>query len=157
VFVLVLTGAYTRASGASGACLGFPGCAAPGQALQALGGESLVHIHLLHRGVAYVASVLALVSAAITWRSRRGYPSFGAAAWLLAGSVVAQVAIGAGAVSLGLPAFLRGAHVAGAAAVWASSVFLYALEVRLTRPGGEARPAALDGAAARARTKAALA
>lgn len=131
VFMLVLTGAVTRASGASHACAGFPGCDVPTQAMEALaggsGGQTLVHIHLLHRTVAYAAGVLVIGAAVAAWR--RGGP-LRPAALALGVAVLAQLAIGVAAVSTGLPAVLRGAHVAGAAAVWAFSVLLLATERR---------------------------
>ncbi|MGH2369887.1 MAG: COX15/CtaA family protein, partial [Chloroflexota bacterium] len=111
VFVLVLTGAYTRASGASWACAGFPGCDVPGTAIQAAeaaGARGLVHIHLFHRSTAYLASVLVIASLAETWRLRRGVPALKRAASLLAVLLLAQISIGALAVSFGLPTALRG-------------------------------------------------
>ncbi len=132
VFFLVLTGAYTRATGASWACAGFPGCTVPETALQAsaAGAGGLVPIHLFHRFTAYVVAVLVAAGVAETWRVRRHVPALRRAALLLVGCLATQVAIGAGAVTLGLPTALRGAHVAGAAATWASSVLLAALAWR---------------------------
>ncbi|CAA9306478.1 MAG: Heme A synthase, cytochrome oxidase biogenesis protein Cox15-CtaA [uncultured Chloroflexi bacterium] len=130
VFLLVLTGAFTYASRASWACAGFPGCDVPEQALQALAGDGagrLVTIHLLHRSVAYLTSLLVLGSVLYAWR--QGGPICIAGAALL-GAVAVQVTIGALAVSTGLPTFLRGAHVAGAAAVWGCAVLLLALAAR---------------------------
>jgi heme A synthase len=133
VFVLVLSGAFTRATGASWACAGFPGCEVPAMAPEAAGSitiQGLVHIHLLHRTLAYFVAALAVAIAVATWRRRDLHPALGAAALLFIVSVIAQFLIGIGAVSLGLPTLLRGAHVAGAAAVWASSVLLLALGQR---------------------------
>ncbi len=141
VFFLVLTGAYTRATGASGACIGFPGCIVPETALQALGGERLVHIHLFHRISAYLATVLVAATVAETWRLRRDDRALKLAAGLLLACLVVQLAIGAGAVSFGLPAAMRGAHVAGAGAVWAASVLLLALSKRYNRQARDAAPA----------------
>jgi protoheme IX farnesyltransferase len=137
VFGLILTGAYTRATGASGACVGFPGCTVPAAAVQALeraapaGALGLVQIHLLHRVTAYVVSVIVAAAVAETWRLRRGVPALRKVAGLLLTCLVVQVAIGAATASTGLPTFLRGSHVAGAAAVWASSILLFALARRL--------------------------
>jgi heme A synthase len=144
LFLLILTGAYTRASGASWACTGFPGCDVPETALAAaeasgVSGATLVGIHLVHRTVAYVASALTLLSVAVVWRRRTSSVTLRRAAALLAFTIVIQVAIGASAVSTGLPTLLRGAHVAGAAAVWAAAVLLFALEVRRSSAGGLAR------------------
>ncbi|HEV2122072.1 MAG TPA: COX15/CtaA family protein, partial [Chloroflexota bacterium] len=151
VFFLILTGAYTRATGASWACAGFPGCAVPAttpEAAGAMGLQGLVHIHLLHRTVAYASAVLIAVSCYATWR-RAGTPIF--LKWAAGGlfvSLVLQLLIGIGAVSTGLPTILRGAHVAGAAAVWASSVLLVALASRVAaRPTDSAQHDAVMTAA----------
>ncbi|HEX2325362.1 MAG TPA: heme o synthase, partial [Chloroflexota bacterium] len=127
---LVLTGAFTRATGASWACAGFPGCAVPQEAVQAAeagGARGLVQIHLFHRATAYLVAVLTLASIGETWRLRRAAPALRRAALLLAGCLAAQIAIGAAAATFGLPVVLRGAHVAGAAATWGAAVLLAAL------------------------------
>ncbi|HEU5316734.1 MAG TPA: COX15/CtaA family protein [Chloroflexota bacterium] len=130
-FVLLLTGAYTRAVGASIACIGFPGCDVPEAALQRLGESApsrLVAIHLAHRGLAYVTAALGAGIAVAVLRRRTGGQR--GAAWALLAALAAQVLTGAAAVSTGLPAVLRGAHVAGAAAVWALAMLSLALEAR---------------------------
>ncbi|MGI8423708.1 MAG: COX15/CtaA family protein [Chloroflexota bacterium] len=131
-FALLLTGGVTRATGASWACRGFPGCDVPREALASMGQPAtLVAIHQVHRAMAYLIAFLGLLAAVVVWRARDGAPRTAAAA--LAGSLAAQVTIGALAVSTGLPAVLRGGHVAGAAAVWAATVSLVALEARSQR------------------------
>jgi heme A synthase len=134
-FALLLTGAYTRATGASIACIGFPGCEVPSDALQRLGEADparLVTIHAAHRGTAYLTAALGTVASILILRRRSG-PQRVAAGWLLA-ALMAQVCIGAAAVSTGLPAALRGAHVAGAAAVWSLTILLLALEAIQATP-----------------------
>jgi len=151
-FLLLLSGAYTRATGAAIGCLGFPGCTVPQEAVaaaQAAGGPNLVAIQLAHRSIAYLTALLAAAGVAETWRLRRGVPGLLVAA---AGVVLAfalQVTIGAVMVSTGLPAWLRGLHVAGAAAAWASIVVLWVQASRLpagrrrgARPVPPARPVA---------------
>jgi heme a synthase len=137
-FVLLLSGAFTRATGASVACTGFPGCERPEAALSSLGeaSQGLVAIHLGHRSIAYVTAAAGAAAGVLTLRSRSG-SARGAAIGLLA-SLLIQVCVGAAAVSTGLPAALRGAHVAGAAAVWAMTVLLLALEVQRSRSAGAA-------------------
>lgn len=126
-FALVLTGGITRATGASWACRGFPGCDVPSEALAAMGeARTLVTIHHAHRGMAYVTAVLGLIVSVVVWRARGG--ALRMASLGLAAALAAQVTIGALAVSTGLPAVLRGAHVGGAAAVWAAAVSLVAFE-----------------------------
>ena len=141
ILVLILTGAFTRATGASWACTGFPGCDVPEaavQAAEAAGIRGLVHIHLLHRFTAYLVTVLVAACVAETWRLRRS-SALRRAALLLLACLGVQIAVGAMAVSFGLPVPLRGAHVAGAAATWAASVLLAALA---WRTGAVPRPAA---------------
>ena len=131
-FALILAGGATRASGASAACRSFPGCDAPVQALSALGDPALlVAIHHTHRGLAYLVAVAAVGLAAAVWRARGGAFRGAAAALLVA--IAVQITIGGFAVNLGLPAVLRGAHVAGAAAVWTATIALVALEARRQR------------------------
>lgn len=132
-FVLLLSGAFTRATGASVACTGFPGCERPEAALRGLGESSqgLVAIHLVHRALAYVTAAAGTVAGVLVLRGRSG-GGRGAAIGLLAALLI-QVSVGVAAVSTGLPAALRGAHVAGAAAVWAMTVLLLALEVQRSR------------------------
>ncbi|HET7771207.1 MAG TPA: COX15/CtaA family protein [Chloroflexota bacterium] len=130
-FALILAGGVTRASGASWACRSFPGCNAPVEALAATGDpQLLVAIHHTHRGLAYLVAVGAVWAAVAVWRQRAG--TVRTAALALVGAVIIQITLGALAVNLGLPAALRGAHVAGAAAVWAAAVTLVSLEARGT-------------------------
>lgn len=131
-FTLILAGGVTRASGASGACRSFPGCAAPLEALSLIGDAPiLIAIHHAHRGLAYLVAISATIATVAVWRSRLGALRIAAAMLLL--TVAAQVSIGAASVIFGLPALLRGAHVAGAAAVWAATIALLALEARRRR------------------------
>ena len=129
-FVLVLSGAYTRATGASGACAGFPGCDVSGVTIpRALGtvADPIV-IHLFHRTLAYATILAGVTAGVVLWRYRTGAER--RAGMALLSTLLLQGAIGATAVSTGLPAALRGAHVAGAAAVWAAAVLCLALEAR---------------------------
>jgi heme A synthase len=126
VYLLMLTGALVRASSASWACVGFPAC--NGQALP-FGVHPLTDLHLLHRLTALaVAAYLAATVVGVWHRSRRRGQRLAAAA--VGVSVVAQIAIGAGMVSTGVPAVAQALHVAGAAAVWGSVVALFAITSR---------------------------
>jgi protoheme IX farnesyltransferase len=126
VFVLILSGAYMRASGASWACAGFPTC--NGQPLP-FGASLLVDIHLAHRLLAYSTAWLVSLAVFEIVRSCRA-PALRSAALALGVLVLAQVAIGAVTVSTGPRPLLQGLHVAGATAVWASMVVLAALVAR---------------------------
>lgn len=128
LFLLLMTGAYVRAAGASWACDGFPLC--NGQLLPA-GGDRLIDIHLLHRITAYTVAALLLITVAKAWGLRRQAPALGPAAAAVGISALLQLLVGAAAVSTGVPALLRGLHLAGGAATWASTVLLAALAVRL--------------------------
>jgi heme A synthase len=134
LFVLLVVGAYVRATGAGYACVGFPDCNGH---LLPFGSGPLVDVHLLHRLLAYAVAGLVAVVLVQAWRSWRWLPAIPLTATALAALVVVQIAIGAIAVSTGLPVLVRGLHVAGAAAVWACAVTLAALLTR-TRALGTA-------------------
>ncbi len=127
VYLLMLTGALVRASGASWACAGFPACS--GQALP-FGADRLTDIHLLHRLLAYaVAGHIAFVVVR-AWRTRSAAPGVRPAALAVGACLLIQIAVGAGMVSSGVPAFAQALHVAGAAALWGTVVMLVALAHR---------------------------
>ena len=127
VYALVLTGAFVRASGASWACLGFPTC--NGEVLP-FGTSRLVDIQLFHRLFAYAVAAHVAVTAFRAWRTERRTPGLATAAAAVVASLLAQIAIGAGMVSTGVPPLTQVLHVAGAAALWSSTVALVALAHR---------------------------
>jgi heme A synthase len=95
------------------------------------GSSHLVDLHLLHRLLAY--AVTSLVFVVIVETRRRGAsPAVRATALLLGALVVAQLTIGAVGVSTGLGPLTRGLHLAGAAAVWSTTVALATLVTRLS-------------------------
>ena len=108
-FVTVLFGALTANLGAAAACTGFPLC--NGQLWPSAGG--LAVIQWIHRLLAYALTGYVIVVAGRT--RRRGL-------WGVGVLVLAQVALGAATVLLGLPPALQAAHVAVGAAVWAGVV-----------------------------------
>jgi heme A synthase len=108
-FVTVLFGALTANLGAAAACGGFPLC--NGQVFPSAGG--LAHIHWIHRLLAYALAVTVTV-----WAIRRPSPASGA----LLALVVAQVALGAATVLMGLPPGMQAAHLAVGTAVWGGAV-----------------------------------
>ncbi len=126
-FVLAMTGALVRASGASWACAGFPACNGE---LAPFGRNPLMDIQLVHRFTAYTVAGVLLVVMVKGWSRRGMFPGIDKALGGLGLSLAAQIAIGAAAVSTELPAVLRGLHVAGAAAVWSSSVAVLAVVLR---------------------------
>lgn len=146
VYVLVLTGAYVRASGASWACAGFPTC--NGEILP-VGGNRLVDIHLLHRLVAYAVAGHLIATIARAWRTERLVPGIPRAAFLVALCLAMQIAVGAVMVSAEGQPIARVLHVAGAAALWGSTVALLAVCYRGVGPfRPEPRPAGRSLAAA---------
>ncbi len=127
LFVLLVVGAFVLATGAGYACVGFPDC--NGAALP-FGSSRLVDLHLTHRLLAYVVAALVTLVVVQAWRGWRWLPAVPWAATALAVCVVLQIAFGATLVTTGLPALVRGLHLAGAAAVWASAVVLVSLLTR---------------------------
>jgi heme o synthase len=130
VFVLILSGAYVRAAGASWACVGFPTC--NGEPLP-FGTSRLVDIHLLHRLLAYVAAWSIGLTLFQVLRRCSEVRSLRRAAHAALGLVVVQIGIGATAVLTGVPPVFQALHLAGATAVWAAMVTLAALSARLRR------------------------
>jgi heme A synthase len=114
-FVTVLFGALTANLGAAAACTGFPLC--NGQVWPAGGG--VVHVHWVHRLLAYSLAITLIVRAVRMPGSR-------AAGVLML--VLLQAGIGAATVLLGLPRALQAAHLAVGAAVWAA-VILWAIHL----------------------------
>ncbi|MEX2157413.1 MAG: COX15/CtaA family protein [Gemmatimonadales bacterium] len=108
-FVTVLFGALTANLGGAAACTGFPLC--NGQ-LWPTGG-ALVHIHWVHRLLAYTLAIVVLV-----WAVRR--PGWRSRAVLAL--VALQVGVGAATVLSGLPPGLQAAHLAVGTAVWGGAV-----------------------------------
>jgi heme a synthase len=121
-FVTVLFGALTANLGAAAACSGFPLC--NGQVWTTAGPLAL--IHWTHRLLAYALTPVVFMAA---WRSgQRGM-------WGVGVLVLAQVALGAATVLLGLPPLLQAAHVALGSAVWAGVVLVtLAQRDRMPRP-----------------------
>lgn len=135
VFLLLVSGALMRGSGASLSCAGWPLCDGSLWPAHVLG-----QVHMLHRAVALIAGLMVIV---LVWGIARE-PSSGAgaraAAALAALLLPVQAVLGAWNVLAGLPPLVNGLHVATAAAVWGALVTAVALLAR--RPA----PARLDAA-----------
>ena len=127
VFLLILSGAYVRASGATWACAGFPTC--NGQPLP-FGTSPLVDIQLAHRLLAYAAAWLVGLVAVQALRGCTPIPTLRRTSILAGLLILMQIAVGAMTVTRGVTPLLQALHVAGAGAVWASLVALTALAVR---------------------------
>ena len=128
VYLLMLTGAYVRGSGASLACTEWPLC-----------GPSNIHpewfsvilpggsqdVHMAHRYLALVVGLLVGWASLSAWRE--GHRRLAASAGVL---FAAQVGVGSAYVlSSGLAAF-QGAHLAVASATWCVLVALAAVSTR---------------------------
>jgi heme A synthase len=123
VWVLLMTGAYTRAAGASWVCPGFPLCAGE----LPFGRSPLIDIHLLHRIAATAIAVYALVVAAWIRRRYGDAPRLAGWAGVLALAVVGQFAVGVAQVTIGPWPLFQSLHVAGGTAVWAGGVVIVTL------------------------------
>ncbi len=125
-FALVLIGGYVSASGAGLACPDWPLCY--GQVLPALTGP--VAVHLLHRFVAGLVGVLILGTAVAAYRTQAGRPQLLAASAIAVALLVVQVILGALSVEFRLATAVTTAHLATAAALFATLVVLAMLAAR---------------------------
>jgi cytochrome c oxidase assembly protein subunit 15 len=135
VYMLMLIGAFVRATGASWACVGFPAC--NGQALP-FGMHPLTDLHLVHRLTAYAVATYLAGTVVGIWRTPLAPRGLRLAALAVGACTVAQIAVGAGMVSTGVPALAQALHVAGAAALWASVVALFATSFHARLKGNPA-------------------
>jgi protoheme IX farnesyltransferase len=108
VFLLLLTGAYMRASGASWVC----------QEQVACFGGRLLDLHMLHRITATV------VGAAVLYQAVKLAPRFGFWAYASGVSAAVQFTIGVLQVLVAPLQLFQVLHVAGGAAAWVSTVAL---------------------------------
>jgi protoheme IX farnesyltransferase len=137
VLVLILSGAFVRALGASWACVGFPTC--NGAALP-FGTSALVDLHLSHRLLAYLGAWFIGLSAYLLLAPARRVPAIQRAGLAAGLAVLVQIGIGAYAVTHGVPPLSQAFHVAGASAVWVSVVALATLVTRTRRAQEPAEP-----------------
>ena len=132
LFVLLMSGAFVRASGATWICAGFPLCNG-----ELMFGNRLIDIHMLHRFVAILVGSLLIFT---VWRiaSERNSPRrLTVAAVLVCIAIAFQISIGIWAVSTQAPALLRGLHVAGSAGVWSAYVSFAVLVSQHAAASGE--------------------
>jgi protoheme IX farnesyltransferase len=136
-YLLQLSGAFVRASGATAACRSWPAC--DGALIFPTAGAP--GIHMLHRYLAVAVGVLIVYAAIAAWRRRREIPGAGpAAAWTL-GLFALQVAVGAATPLTGFSAVPLAAHPGVASALWCATV---ALAVVAWRPPAGARETLRD-------------
>jgi heme A synthase len=118
--VLFLSGSLVVDAEAEQACASFPLCPPeqPG---------ALVALHLLHRGVAALAGTTLLTFAVHAWRRWFVLPGVRALSATLVALIVATATLGVVSTLLKAPPGWQNVHLAGAAAVVATSVALAAL------------------------------
>ena len=131
-FLLQLSGAFVRATGATAACTTWPGCEAG--LFPTTGAPA---IHMLHRYLSVAVGVLIVYAALAAWRRRRDIPGAGpAAAWTL-GLFALQVVVGALNPLTGFSVIPLAAHPGVASALWCATVALAAVAWRPPAGAGE--------------------
>jgi heme A synthase len=118
--VLFISGSLIVNAGAEQACASVPLCP-PGQP------GNLVWPHLLHRSIAVLAGIALLMFCAHAWRRWSGIRGARALAAALAALVVATATLGIVSALLKAPPNWQDLHLAGAAAVLATSIALATL------------------------------
>jgi protoheme IX farnesyltransferase len=119
IFIVLVSGAYVAGSASTKACQGWPLCNGM------LFPVTLAQwIHMTHRFIVCLASILVLIVVFEAWRKQRSQTAILTAATLMGILFFAQAMVGALKTTRGFPVFLLGLHVATAAAVWASAVVL---------------------------------
>ncbi|HVP20603.1 MAG TPA: heme o synthase [Anaerolineaceae bacterium] len=119
VFVVLVSGAVVAGSDSTRACAGWPLCNGMLFPID-------IHqwIHMIHRFIVGISSILVLVVVVRAWRSQRSQTAILPAATLMGLLYLAQAFVGALKTTRDFPVFLLALHVATAAAVWAATVIL---------------------------------
>jgi heme A synthase len=128
VYLLVLSGSYVTASGATAACVTWPLCQGDlfPQGLPAA-------VHMGHRYVALIVGLFLLYSVHLGFRGRERPLELRVMSMAVAAVFVLQVAVGAATILSGFPILLIALHLALGTAVWATMAATAFLS--LTRPG----------------------
>ena len=129
LFAVTLSGAMVRAVGASWACRGaFPDC--NGLGMLPFGRDPLADIQLYHRLLSYVAFGLVAWLSVESFRTQRS--TNGATRWSVALVVLTglDAAVGALAVSAGVPPLTEVMHAAVSTVTWSAVVVLAAVAYR---------------------------
>ncbi len=128
VYLLILTGSYVTASGATAACFTWPLCQG-----ELIPQHILPMIHMAHR---YFAAIIGIIVLYTLYQGIVGSQRPPEVRWLsilVAAIFLAQVLVGAAAVWLQFPVSLIALHLAMATAVWGTMAALAVLS--LTQPG----------------------
>lgn len=128
VYILILSGSYVTASGATAACVTWPLCQGEifPQGLPAA-------IHMGHRYVALIVGVFLLYSVHLGIRGKHRSLDVRLLSMAVAALFVLQIAVGAATILLGFPIHLIALHLALGSAVWAT--IAATAFVSRTRPG----------------------
>ncbi len=124
---LVLIGGYVSASGAGLACPDWPLCY--GRLVPSLTGH--IGAHLLHRFAAGITGGLIIVLAAVAYRTQARRPALQAGSTIAVGLLILQVILGGLNIRYRLAEAVTVAHLATAAALFATLVALAVLAHRL--------------------------
>ncbi|MFM8319826.1 MAG: heme o synthase [Chloroflexota bacterium] len=114
LFILLVSGAVVKATGAAAACQAWPVCRA-----DLAGGSPAAWLAMGHRVIVALAGALMLALLLRAWRTQRTQAPVIVAATAAAVLFFAQALLGAQLVA-GYPAYLLGLHQATAVAVWAA-------------------------------------
>jgi protoheme IX farnesyltransferase len=119
VFVVLVSGALVAGSNSTRACVGWPLC-------NGMLFPTDLHewIHMTHRFIVGLSSILVLFVVVRAWRVQRSQAAILPAATLMGVLFLAQAFVGALKTTEGFPVFLLALHVATAAAVWSAVVVL---------------------------------
>lgn len=129
VYLLLITGSYVTVSGAIVSCgQSWPLCAG-----SLIPEGHLASVHVLHRFVTLVVSVLVAVVLVRAWKQSGGWDHLRWTALGAAGLLVLQVGLGAAVVTGGFDTVLRATHLSLGTLMWVSLVVL-AIIVVMGRP-----------------------
>ena len=130
VYLLILTGSYVPASGATAACFTWPLCQG-----ELVPQHILPMIHMAHR---YFAAIIGIILLYTLYQGILGSRRPPEVRWLsvsVAAIFLAQVLVGAAAVWLQFPVSLIALHLAMATAVWGTMAALAVLSLTQPRAG----------------------
>ncbi len=122
IFVVLLSGVFVAGSQATRACAGWPLCNG-----ELFPSDPLGWIHMTHRLIVGVVSILVAVLFVQAWKHQRNRLGIYPAATLTMVFYLAQAYVGALKTTHGFPPFLLALHVATAAATWSAAVVLVVL------------------------------